>query len=112
MKKPILQACVAAALAFTTWAALAQSGEADPSGCRASPSKSASAKERAEARANRTAEGTAVARTARTDDEPSAMGSARSASPQERKDAKASRRAATSDALRKGEITSGESATK
>jgi len=110
MKNRTFHLCVAAALALPTWAALAQSGEADPSGCRAAPSKAAGAEERAEARAGRIAEGTAVARTAKTDDDPCSMGAARGASAQERRDAKANRKAAATDALHKGEIPSGESA--
>ncbi|WP_427914940.1 hypothetical protein ACPWT1_08525 [Ramlibacter sp. MMS24-I3-19] len=110
MKNRTLQACIVAALAVPAVVAFAQTGEADASGCRATPSKSTTAQERADARAARTAEGTTVARAGKTDDDPCAMGAARSVSREERKEAAKERKAEASDAVRKGEISSGDSA--
>lgn len=109
MKTRTLQACIVAALAIPAGAVFAQTGEADASGCRATPSKPTSAQERADARAARTAEGRKVARAGKTDDDPCSMGAARTVSREERKEAARERKAEASDALRKGEIPSGES---
>lgn len=110
MKNRTLQACIVAALAIPAGATFAQTGEADASGCRATPGKPTSAQERADARAAWTAEGTQVARAGKTDDDPCSMGAAGSVSREERKEAAKERKEEASDAVRKGEIPSGESA--
>lgn len=90
--------------------AFAQSkGEADPSGARAIPSAKATAEEKAAAKATRKADGTAAAKAATAGDAtPSSVGVAKKVSRAERKAAAAKRKAAAAEAVRKGEIKSGE----
>lgn len=104
----ILAASMAAA-AIVSSPVFAQSGEADPSGCRAASSKPTTAAERARAREARRAEGTQVAKAdVAGDDQPCSAGEAKTTSKQDRREARAKRRESAAAAVKQGEIKSGE----
>jgi hypothetical protein len=112
MKIQTILAASAAAIAVVSSPVFAQTtatGEADPSGCRAASSAPTSAREKANARQARRAEGTQVARSDTPgDDQPCSAGQASTDSKQARKAAATKRRSEASTALKKGEIQSGE----
>jgi hypothetical protein len=103
---------VALALApFLAVNGFAQSrGEADPAGAKAIPVKPATAAEKAQAKANRKVEGAAAARedSLAAQESRRVMGNTRVFSQEERKAAAKARKARAQEALKKGEIPSGE----
>ncbi|WP_048440654.1 hypothetical protein [Caenimonas sp. SL110] len=84
-------------------------GEADPAQSKAAPSKPATPAEKAVAKADRKAEGTAAAKSKPREDAANASkGTAKAATKEERAAAKAKRKAEAASAVKKGEIKSGE----
>ena len=110
MKNIIIPVALALAPFFAVSAFAQVKGEADPAGAKSIPVKSATAAEKAEAKAKRKAEGTEAAR----EDSVSAKesrrvaGKAHVATKEQRKAAVKARKASAQSAMRKGEITSGE----
>lgn len=110
MKNIIIPVALALAPFFAANAFAQSKGEADPAGAKSIPVKSATAAEKAEAKAKRKAEGAAAAR----EDSGSAKmsrqhdGKAHATTKAQRKAAAKVRKASAQDAMKKGEITSGE----
>jgi Flp pilus assembly protein CpaB len=109
MKSSILTLSMALA-ALLANSAMAQSrGEADPDQYKATPAKPATQAEKVAARKARLAAGKDVSRTATSaDDAPNNAGMARTVSKSDRQAAQIKRKAETSEALKRGEGSSGE----
>ena len=109
MKASIYLVATALSASLATPVVMAETGEADASGCRAAASKPTTKAERDRARQARIAEGTQVASAAKSgDDQPCNTGTVGSASREERKAAASKRREATAEAVKRGDVTSGE----
>lgn len=110
MKKLIVPLTLALAQVFAVNAFAQSKGEADPAQSKAQTLPKASPEEKAAAKSARKAEGRAIAKSKKTeaDDMPSSAGVAKQTTKEERRAAKAKRKATTAEALRKGEIPSGE----
>jgi len=110
MKNIIIAVALALAPFIAVNAFAQSSGEADPAGAKSIAVKPATAAEKAEAKAKRKAEGAAAAR----EDSRSAKmsrqhdGVAHTTTQAQRKAAAKARKAKAQDALKKGQITSGE----
>jgi hypothetical protein len=109
MKKTMLILGAALASLLATGAFAQGKGEADEAQSKAAPAKAATKAEKAQAKATRKAEG---ARQAKVDvpggTGPESAGVAKIATKAEKKEASAKRKAAATDAVKKGQTTSGE----
>lgn len=109
MKKTVVTLGLALASLLAAPAFAQGKGEAEVEQSRAAPSKPATAKEKADAKAARIAEGKKVARTHDTTPEGNPTSDAKTGIPKaERQDAAAKRRAAAADAVKRKETPSGD----
>lgn len=109
MKKSLLTVSIVLAQMLAVGAFAQTKGEADPAQSKAVPSAKATPAEKAQAKATRKAEG---AKAAKADQPggtgPESTGVAKAATKDEKQAAKVKRVAATKDAVKKGQTTSGE----
>jgi len=108
MKQLLVPLCVA--LVFAVSAFAQSKGEADPAQSKAIPVEKATAEQKAAAKAGRKATGKSIAKakTTEADADPSPAGVAKKATKEERLAAAKARKAAAAEALKKGQISSGE----
>ncbi|MBC5763927.1 hypothetical protein [Ramlibacter albus] len=109
IKTKLLIAAALASLMATTGAFAQGKGEVDEAQSRAAPTKKATKSEKAAAKAARKAEGTKQAKVdVPGGTGPESAGVAKVATKEERKTAAANRKANATDAVKKGQTTSGE----
>lgn len=108
MNKLVLSLSLVLAQMLAVSAFAQTKGEADPAQSKAIPSAPATKAEKATAKQTRKAEGAAIAKTSKTDADPSSLGTAKVATKAERKAAAKQRKAALAPAVKKGDISSGE----
>ena len=109
MNKTLLTLSIVLAQALTVSAFAQSKGEADPAGSKAAPSVPATPAEKAAAKAQRKGEGKETVMMAkRADADNTSMGTAKSATRDEKVAAAKKRKAAATEAVKKGEVTSGE----
>jgi len=110
MKQLLIPLSLALAQAFAVSAFAQTKGEADPAQSKGPVVPKVAPDEKASAKAARKAEGKAVAKakTTEADADPAPAGVARKLTKEERVAAAAKRKAAAAEAVKKGQITSGE----
>lgn len=110
MKQLLIPLSIAVAQMFAVSAFAQSKGEADPAQSKAIPVEKATAEQKAAAKASRKATGKTISKTTKTeaDADPSPAGVAKKATKEERLAAAKARKATAADAVKKGQISSGE----